>query len=66
LSGYGVAAAAVPGSTASCADVVFVDVNPDATGISTSNAVLLSFSLTGVVATDGSHVVQVLNLPFPW
>ncbi|HEX4342669.1 MAG TPA: PEP-CTERM sorting domain-containing protein [Verrucomicrobiae bacterium] len=58
ISGYGVAVAAVLGSTSAHADVVFVDVNPDATG-STNAAtpsVLLSFSLTGVVATDGSHV----------
>jgi len=57
ISGYGVAVATVLSSISSKADVVFVDVNPDATGSNIANAsVLLSFSLTGVVATDGSHV----------
>jgi hypothetical protein len=58
MSGYGVAVAAVLGSTSAQADVVFIDVNPDATGSTNAStpSVLLSFSLTGVVATDGSHV----------
>jgi len=59
ISGYGVAVAAVLSSTSSKGSVVFFDVNPDATGSNSANgSVLLSFSLTGVVATDGSHVVN--------
>jgi hypothetical protein len=61
VSGYGVAVAAVLGTSSAEATIHFVDITPDATGTSVNtnvNAQLLSFNLAGDVSTNGISVAN--------